>query len=251
MHVWVNSCDEGWVEHGTTRKSDERAATAAKRVRSVTGWEVEFGRRAPAPRPPRPDAPKAELARVSPVGRLVPARGRGVSTFPTEPVAWFTDEVRAAGEPGDAEATSAAHEAGEEAYYDELVSFALEASLRDFLIGRLPTLSIGGMSLRLYKDSNRRTGREYLTDIGLIDILAVASDGTLVVLELKRDRGSDHTLGQLARYMGWVSMHLAAGAAVRGGVVARRIDDRLRYAARAMPGVLLLEYDIKFEVREV
>jgi hypothetical protein len=34
-------------------------------------------------------------------------------------------------------------------------------------------------------------------------------------------------------------------------VVARRIDDGLRYAARAMPDVLLLEYDIKFEVKEI
>lgn len=245
MHVWVNSCDEGWVEHGTVRKSDERAAEAAKRVRSLTGWEVEFGREAPTPRPPRADAPKAALARVSPVRRLVPLRGR-TSAFPGRP----GTGAAALGVSG-AEGASTTSEADEEAYYDELVSFALEASLRDFLIGRLPVLKIGGMSLRLYKDTNGRSGREYLTDIGLIDILAVASDGTFVVLELKRDRGSDQTLGQLARYVGWVSMHLAAGAAVRGGVVARRIDDKLRYAARAMPGVLLLEYDIKFEVKEV
>jgi hypothetical protein len=164
-------------------------------------------------------------------------------------VAPFTEAsaLGASGAPG----AGAAPEAAEEAYYDELVSFALEASLRDFIIGRLPNLTIGGMSVRLYKDANGRTGREYLTDIGLIDILAVANDGTFVVLELKRDRGSDQTLGQLARYMGWVSTHLAAGAPVRGGVVARHIDNKLRYAARAMPGVLLLEYDIKFEVKEV
>lgn len=249
MHVWVNSCDEGWVEHGTTRRSDERAAEAAKRVRSLTGWEVEFGRRPPAPRPPRPDAPRAALARVSPVKRLVPARGRTALPSSSKPGITSTDAA-ALGESSNT-SDAAAREADEEAYYDELVSFALESALRDFLIGRLPTLLIGGMSLRLFKDANGRPGREYLTDVGLIDILAVASDGTLVVLELKRDRGSDQTLGQLARYVGWVTTHLAAGAPVRGAVVARRIDDRLRYAAQAMPGVLLLEYDIKFDVREI
>jgi hypothetical protein len=50
---------------------------------------------------------------------------------------------------------------------------------------------------------------------------------------------------------GWVRAHIAAGADVRGVVVARHIDEKLRYAAAAMPGVLLLEYDIRFDVREV
>jgi quercetin dioxygenase-like cupin family protein len=48
------------------------------------------------------------------------------------------------------------------AAFSELPSpgVALEASLRDFLIGYLPTLKIGDMSLRLYKDANGRIGRE-------------------------------------------------------------------------------------------
>ena len=54
------------------------------------------------------------------------------------------------------------------------------------------------------------------TDVGSIDILAAAADNTLAVMELKRDRGPDSALGQLARYMGWVRAHLAAGAPVRG-----------------------------------
>ena len=117
MHVWVNSSDEGWVEHGTTRKSDQRAAEAAKRVRSLTGWEAEFGRTRPAPREPRPDAPKGALARVSPVSRLVPVRGR-TSAFPTRPVAPSNGTAVFATGPGGA---SAATDAEEEAYYDELV----------------------------------------------------------------------------------------------------------------------------------
>ncbi|MGH7515824.1 MAG: endonuclease NucS domain-containing protein [Gemmatimonadales bacterium] len=123
--------------------------------------------------------------------------------------------------------------------------------MRDFMVAHLPRISVGGTSLRLYRDANGRSGREYPTDVGPIDILAVAPDGTLVVIELKLDRGPDRALGQLARYMGWVRANLSSGADVRGAVVARRIDEKLRYAAAAMPGILLLEYEVDFRVREV
>jgi len=53
-----------------------------------------------------------------------------------------------------------------------------------------------------------------------------------MVIELKLDRGPDRALGQLARYMGWVRANLAAGTEVRGVVVARRIDEKLRYTLR-------------------
>jgi len=119
-----------------------------------------------------------------------------------------------------------------EPYFDELTSFALESQLRDFLIARLPQMSIGGTSLRLYRDAGGRSGREYPTDVGPIDILAVDPSGGFMVIELKLDRGPDRALGQLARYMGWVRANLAAGTEVRGVVVARRIDEKLRYTLR-------------------
>ena len=61
----------------------------------------------------------------------------------------------------------------------------------------------------------------------------------------------DRALGQLARYMGWVKTHLAGGREVRGVVVARSIDEKLRYASCVIPNVALLEYEVQFKLRDV
>lgn len=234
MRVWVNSSDAGWVQHGQDRSDAPRAAAVAKLLARRKGWETAAGATPPGPKPAGEGAPTAQEARKSPASFDSPTHRPARIPLPH-------GEGNGAPAPAD--------EA--DPYLEELADFALEAQLRDFLIGRLPRLTIGGMQLRLYRDAGGRSGREYPTDVGPIDILAVAPDNTLVVMELKRDRGPDSALGQLARYMGWVRAHLAAGAAVRGVVVARQIDEKLRYAAAAMPGVLLLEYDIRFDVREV
>jgi RecB family endonuclease NucS len=92
---------------------------------------------------------------------------------------------------------------------------------------------------------------EYPTAVGSIDILAVDGDGGFAVFELKLDRGPDRALGQLARYMGWVKVNLAGARPVSGVVVARSIDERLRYAVSVIPSVVLLEYEVEFRVREV
>ncbi len=104
-------------------------------------------------------------------------------------------------------------------------SFALEAQLRDFIAENLTRIPV--------------------------NILAVDATGNLYVFELKLDRGPDRALGQLARYMGWVKSHLAGANSVSGVLVARSIDDRLRYAAAVIPNVALLEYEVQFTVRPV
>lgn len=85
--------------------------------------------------------------------------------------------------------------------------------------------------------------------VGRIDLFCEdASSGALVVVELKKGRQSDDVVGQLARYMGWVKENLAEGQAVEGVVLAPAADERLRYAAMAIPGVRLLRYETRFEV---
>jgi hypothetical protein len=46
-------------------------------------------------------------------------------------------------------------------------------------------------------------------------------------------------------------MHLARGREVKGVVVARSIDEKLRYAACVMPNIALLEYEIAFRLKDV
>jgi hypothetical protein len=138
-----------------------------------------------------------------------------------------------------------------EPYLEVLAAFALEGQLRDFIIANLSRVSVGGTRLHLFRDTSGRSGREYQTAVGFIDILAVDDAGNFFVFELKLDRGPDRTLGQLTRYMGWVTANLAEGREVHGVIVARSIDAKLRYAAGVVPGVVLLEYDIDFRLREV
>ncbi len=128
-------------------------------------------------------------------------------------------------------------------------SFPLESHLRDFLARNLDSVDRG---LQLYRDENGREGLEYPTDVGPIDILAKASNGELVVFELKLSRGPDRALGQLLRYMGWVKERVSKGGSpVRGIIVANQMDEPLKYAASVAPSVTLLEYEVSFKVRPV
>lgn len=132
-----------------------------------------------------------------------------------------------------------------------IAAFALEAHLRDFIIENISQIPIDGNQLRLYVNAEGRGGKEYPTNVGPIDILAIDEAGSFFVFELKLDRGPDRALGQLARYMGWVKMHLAGERDVRGVVVARSIDEKLRYAVCVIPKVALLEYEVSFRLNKV
>lgn len=128
-------------------------------------------------------------------------------------------------------------------------SFELEYQLRDFL-AQNPTILIDGHRLKLYVDPTGRDGVEYSTAIGPIDVLATDHAGDFVVFELNRARGPDRAVGQLARYMGWVKQTIGRAKSVRGVIVAKSIDERLRYAGSVIPGVTLLEYSVEFRVRD-
>ena len=129
-------------------------------------------------------------------------------------------------------------------------AFALEYQLRDFLAENIQTIRIDGKSLELYVDQTDREGVEYPTAVGAIDILCIDQEGTFYVFELKRGRGSDAAVGQLTRYMGWVSRTIGRGRKVKGVIVARTVDDRLRYSASVVPDLHLFEYRVEFHLEE-
>ena len=113
---------------------------------------------------------------------------------------------------------------------EKWTSFALEEDLRHLLVRNLSLIEPG---LVLYRDKNGNEGDEYHTAVGDIDVLAVDAKGDFVVFELKISRGSDATVGQLLRYIGWVQKQLALDKKVRGIILANEIDEKLRYAAGA------------------
>ncbi|HLW98329.1 MAG TPA: endonuclease NucS domain-containing protein [Candidatus Acidoferrales bacterium] len=144
------------------------------------------------------------------------------------------------GEPSDEEGASDV---------EEQFEFALESHLRDFIARNLATIPFAGRQLKLFVDQFSRKGIEYPTDVGPIDILAVEENGNFVVFELKLSRGPDKAMGQLLRYMGWVKKTLAGEKQVHGIIVAKQMDEKLRYASLPVPNVSLLNYEVDFRLR--
>ena len=70
-----------------------------------------------------------------------------------------------------------------------------------------------------------------------------------MVFELKRARSPDHAIGQLSRYMGWITSTIGRGKKVRGVIVAKEIGQNLRYSVAVVPNVSLFEYEVKFELK--
>src|SRR2546423_1159668 len=86
--------------------------------------------------------------------------------------------------------------------------FVFEKYLEEFIVNNFDKVLEG--RLRLYEDPKEdANGQQYRTAVGRIDILATEpKTKSLVVIELKKGRSSDHVVGQIARYMGWVSENL-------------------------------------------
>ncbi|NBP66651.1 MAG: DUF91 domain-containing protein [Bacteroidetes bacterium] len=109
-----------------------------------------------------------------------------------------------------------------------------------------------GRSYDIYQDENG-TGQQYQTDSGRIDILAVSKDGKeLLVVELKKGRASDAVVGQITRYMGYVTTELAGpGQKVRGVIVALEDDQRLRHSLVIVPGIDFYRYEVSFKLNKI
>ena len=129
-------------------------------------------------------------------------------------------------------------------------SFHLEKYLEEFIVSNFQQVFNG--ELEIFQDSEGFTGRQYRTDVGTIDILARdRQTGDYVVIELKRGQGTDQTIGQVLRYMGWVKEHLARDShKVRGMVICQRGDERLDYALSMIPDVDAKFYKVDFKLTD-
>ena len=95
-------------------------------------------------------------------------------------------------------------------------------------------------------------GRQYQTDTGPLDILAISKDKKeLLVIELKRGMSSDVAIGQTLRYMGYVKKCLATNSEeVRGCIVGTDADQGLRNALLVNNNIDFYEYKINFEMNK-
>ena len=136
----------------------------------------------------------------------------------------------------------------EDASIEEPSVFVLEKYLEDFLVSNWAN-TVLGKKYDIFSDENG-TGQQYQTDAGKIDILAISKDGKeLLIVELKKGRASDVVAGQIARYMGYVMSELALpDQKVRGLIVAREDDLKLRYSLKAIPNVDFYRYEVSFKL---
>ena len=87
-------------------------------------------------------------------------------------------------------------------------------------------------------------GAERSVASGFIDITAKATDGSVVVIELKAGTARRDTIGQILSYMGDVA---AEEYQVRGILVAGDFDNKARAAARVVTSLSLRRYRVSFE----
>lgn len=129
-------------------------------------------------------------------------------------------------------------------YSSTEISFEFEKQLENFLKDNLFAIEKG---LKVYVDNNRNNGKQYVTDVGIIDLLCTDKNNDFVVIELKKKRTSDIVVGQVLRYMGWINENLNTDKKVRGIIITPEIDTKLDYAASMVPDIQVKYYKIKLE----
>ena len=128
--------------------------------------------------------------------------------------------------------------------------FYLESHLEDFLIVNWDKTELG-KKYDLITEDGELVSQQYKTEIGIIDLLVKDKfSDQLVVIELKKDQSSDRTIGQLARYMGWIEENKTNGKPTKGIIISGHYDNKLYYALKKMKDVEVYLYEIDFNLKE-
>jgi len=127
--------------------------------------------------------------------------------------------------------------------------FAMEKYLEEFLVTNWAQTELG-KDYDVFSENGEPVGRQYQTDTGPMDILAISKDKTkLLVVELKRGRASDSVVGQVQRYMGYVVEMLAeANQEVHGVIIALEDDLKIQRALKVTRNIEFYRYIINFKL---
>ena len=117
---------------------------------------------------------------------------------------------------------------------------SLEKDLQQYLSSRVHELEQGLVLVN--------GGVEFSTEAGRIDLLTKDASDSLVVIELKAVKAKDSALGQLLGYIGCLSEE---NKNVRGILVASGFDKRVIFAAKALPNIKLIKYELSFKLGEI
>jgi restriction system protein len=124
----------------------------------------------------------------------------------------------------------------------------MEQQLEDFIIENWEKTELGSKYDLIYEEGTLKS-QQYITDIGRIDILAKdKKSGNYVVIELKKNQSSDDTVGQILRYMGWIS-EKKNDSGVKGIIVAGKYDEKLYYAQQMIKDIDVFLYEVNFSLK--
>ena len=135
---------------------------------------------------------------------------------------------------------------------EDATQFAMEKYLEEFLIHNWAQTDLG-KEFEIYEEDGEQVGRQYLTDTGPMDILAISKDKKkLLVVELKKGRASDSVVGQVQRYMGYVQEELAEfDQEVHGTIIALEDDLKIRRALKVARNIDFYRYVINFRLEQL
>lgn len=143
----------------------------------------------------------------------------------------------------------------EEQETEELsTGFGLEPHLRRFLVDNGEHTALG-KNYEILTEDGETIGEEYQTEAGNIDILAKdKKSNEWVVIELKKDQGSDAVVGQTLRYMGWFEENkVTKDEGVKGIIIVKEIDSKLKYSLSALKNKIKIScfiYNVQFSLDE-
>jgi len=145
--------------------------------------------------------------------------------------------------------TTNAASSGIEPEVESVNSFALESHLENFLIENWSSTDFA-KRYDIYQEGGEILGKQYRTDTGRIDILAISKDGQeFLVIELKKGKSADGVVGQVQRYMGDVLEEIAEeGQTVRGVIIALEDDLGVKRALSVTSNIDFYRYRVDFKL---
>lgn len=124
--------------------------------------------------------------------------------------------------------------------------FTSERILEDELCARMDAgIPVFGKKLKIYR-RHGAYGRQYIIPIGRLDLLAEDREGSLYIIELKKDSGYDDAYGQIVPYLDWFEKH-HKGVKVYGIICLNRPDRKLVEKVRRDPRIRLFNYTISYD----
>jgi hypothetical protein len=129
-----------------------------------------------------------------------------------------------------------------------------ERALEEHLETHWDETPFAGMGVELSRrEAHGLPGRQVFTPVNAIDLLGFQpAKRCWWVFELKRGRAVDRVVGQVSRYLGWIAEERRGRRETAvGAIIARKSDQKLRFAVKANERLSLWEYDEGLRLRQV